>query len=255
LGARTVTAEHVCEHCGAVYRKQYPVGRPQAHYYCGRACQKAATAARNTCTCLTCGRVYPRDTRNKGGYCSLTCYWESLRGKRGHNYDRVPVQCATCGATFEVERGRVGKARYCSYACMGAGQREPKIRKICPVCGKSFEVWPSHERVRYCSHKCHGFAARGEKHPLWKGGRFPFYGSDWHEVRQRIRDRDGYRCQVCGVPESQLTYRLHVHHIIPRGDFNGDLAAANDPTNLISLCRACHRRAESGTVILRPKLV
>ena len=28
------------------------------------------------------------------------------------------------------------------------------------------------------------------------------YGPEWPKIRERIRARDGYRCQVCGIPES-----------------------------------------------------
>ncbi len=68
------------------------------------------------------------------------------------------------------------------------------------------------------------------------------YGADWPRLRDAIRARDGYRCQVCGAPE---TDRAHdVHHITPFRLFSSP-AEANRPENLVTLCRACHRRAEA----------
>jgi DEAD/DEAH box helicase domain-containing protein len=67
------------------------------------------------------------------------------------------------------------------------------------------------------------------------------YGSQWQDIRVSILQRDAYRCQVCGIylPGEQL----HVHHKIPFRTF-GDIRTANHPSNLVSLCPPCHRRAE-----------
>lgn len=67
------------------------------------------------------------------------------------------------------------------------------------------------------------------------------YGPDWSNIRERVRARDGYRCALCGAPE---TNRQHdVHHKIPFRQFpNAD--QANRLENLITLCPSCHRKAE-----------
>ena len=76
------------------------------------------------------------------------------------------------------------------------------------------------------------------------------YGPDWDKVREAIRARDGYRCRKCGAGEPPG--RAHdVHHIRPFREFgyvrdvNRNDRLANDPENLLTLCRACHQRAES----------
>ena len=81
------------------------------------------------------------------------------------------------------------------------------------------------------------------------------YGSTWERQRNLVRARDEYRCQVCGVPE---TNRSHdVHHKTPFRAFVSQLGAsggvltasfyelANHADNLITLCPNCHRRAET----------
>ena len=67
------------------------------------------------------------------------------------------------------------------------------------------------------------------------------YGPGWNRLREVVRARDGYRCQVCGAPENG---RQHdVHHKIPFRAFPS-AADANRMDNLITLCPACHRQAE-----------
>lgn len=68
------------------------------------------------------------------------------------------------------------------------------------------------------------------------------YGPGWTALAHQIRTRDGYRCQACGAPEQG---RAHdVHHKIPLRTFIS-LQEANNPANLVTLCPACHHRAES----------
>jgi len=67
------------------------------------------------------------------------------------------------------------------------------------------------------------------------------YGPNWASQRDQARARDGYHCQICGVPE--LGRAHDVHHKIPFRTF-ASYRQANQLTNLITLCRPCHRRAE-----------
>jgi DEAD/DEAH box helicase domain-containing protein len=68
------------------------------------------------------------------------------------------------------------------------------------------------------------------------------YGPNWQEQRRRVRERDGYRCQNCGVREDGAEH--HVHHKTPFKQFHNYLQA-NHPSNLTTLCPSCHRLAET----------
>jgi DEAD/DEAH box helicase domain-containing protein len=82
-------------------------------------------------------------------------------------------------------------------------------------------------------------------HMLWTSGPND-YGPDWDKIRQRVLNRDGNRCQVCGV--EGLGKSLHVHHLQPFRSFTSR-ETANQLQNLITLCPTCHRLAETNVRI------
>lgn len=77
------------------------------------------------------------------------------------------------------------------------------------------------------------------------------YGPNWQHVRQKVLDRDGHRCTICGA-EAKPGQGLHVHHKRPFREFgyipgqNEHYIEANKPDNLVTLCPSCHRQAEAG---------
>lgn len=72
------------------------------------------------------------------------------------------------------------------------------------------------------------------------------YGPHWERIRQAVRQRDQFRCQVCGLLESGKAH--HVHHKTPLRSFHS-LEEANRMENLITLCPNCHKIAESNVKI------
>lgn len=75
----------------------------------------------------------------------------------------------------------------------------------------------------------------GCKNVNWKNGisKEP-YGRGWtNALKESIRLRDNYKCQICGILQEECNVALTVHH--------KDAVKTNlDPNNLISLCRKCH---------------
>jgi DEAD/DEAH box helicase domain-containing protein len=76
------------------------------------------------------------------------------------------------------------------------------------------------------------------------------YGPSWPAASRAARARDGGRCRQCGAPEREG--RVHdVHHLRPFREFgyvageNRHDVQANALDNLITLCAACHHRAEA----------
>ncbi|RPI96348.1 MAG: DEAD/DEAH box helicase, partial [Chloroflexi bacterium] len=72
------------------------------------------------------------------------------------------------------------------------------------------------------------------------------YGPGWSKIRDRVRARDKYTCQVCGTVE---TTRQHdVHHKTPFRAFTSFIEA-NRLENLVTLCHSCHRQVEQNVRI------
>lgn len=59
------------------------------------------------------------------------------------------------------------------------------------------------------------------------------------QLKDKIRVRDNFICQLCGIPELELTRNLHIHHI----DYNKKNCEEN---NLIALCYSCHPKVNYG---------
>lgn len=83
----------------------------------------------------------------------------------------------------------------------------------------------------------------GSEHKNWEGGEFP-YGEGWNDAkREAVRERDGYECVECGVPQTEHREKfdcaLHVHHIQPARSFENP-SKRNSTANLVTLCIPCH---------------
>lgn len=75
----------------------------------------------------------------------------------------------------------------------------------------------------------------GENNPQWRGGiSFEPYGLEFNnDLKEKIRERDNWTCQECGIHQDNLDEHLCIHHI----DYD---KKNNSEDNLISLCRSCH---------------
>lgn len=72
----------------------------------------------------------------------------------------------------------------------------------------------------------------GENSSLWRGGTDKTYPSEFNEeLRYFIRERDKFKCRVCGIP---IEDRNHPVHHIDADKYN------NDEDNLITVCLVCH---------------
>lgn len=55
---------------------------------------------------------------------------------------------------------------------------------------------------------------------------------DYGQLKNRVLNRDGWKCQCCGSRKD-----LHVHHLVRRSQLGPDALE-----NLMTLCSGCHRR-------------
>jgi hypothetical protein len=78
---------------------------------------------------------------------------------------------------------------------------------------------------------------KNKGNPNWRGGisRLPYAFDFTKELKELIRYRDGFKCQLCGAPQEEFDKRLPIHHI----DYDKE---NTDPKNLITLCGRCNSK-------------
>ena len=100
---------------------------------------------------------------------------------------------------------------------------------------------PSHEFIFACVDICNSNSGsfkigehRSPKTEYERTYDISSYPLGWNKIyKENIRLRDGYKCQVCGVPETECKKNLSVHHInYKKNDIRKE--------NLVSLCNRCH---------------
>lgn len=92
-------------------------------------------------------------------------------------------------------------------------------------------------------------APSGEDHHLWKenSSSAKYYGSSWYRQKKKVRERDGNECRLCGEnTKSEYNLRPDIHHITHSKywDVEEEHEKMNHSSNLISLCKKCHKRTE-----------
>lgn len=90
------------------------------------------------------------------------------------------------------------------------------------------------------------FGRCGADNPRWIDGSSPerqrlYAQSFWKVLAKTVYERDGYKCQRCGVPHCK-GHRLHAHHILP---WAGHPDTRFDLTNITTLCSECHHWVHS----------
>lgn len=228
MTARTVTAAEPPlppEHCITVHHTPRAAGAVRAMHRLG-AGERSGDDMTDTRDCHWCGSTIERapsrfinqrtGEEHQHHFCDKGCRseWEAenFTGEAHPNYDggKVEVECEWCGDTVRKKPCKADSVdrHFCDHDCQGK--------------------WLSENVV-------------GEDHHRWKGGGQPYYGTGWNRARAESRERDGYKCQYCGISEEDLPYELDVHHKTPVREFD-DPSDAHTLENLVTLCRSCHRR-------------
>jgi len=195
--------------------------------------------------------------------CSVECKYAFRRGRKspkqtGINHPRWTGSrfCKVCGKEL-FERYQRRKQNCGSEKCAHivrsqahAGSRNGRWlggQVFCKQCGIEI-TRTSRLRATFCSRACGGKwnseNKSGANSHAWKGGKRigvdEAYPPEWTPaLRRSIRKRDGLKCTICQTNDSVLD----VHHI----DKNKDNC---HPSNLITLCRSCHRRVDGGSLQL-----
>lgn len=155
-----------------------------------------------------------------------------ISGKNNPNFKHgktlIKNYCKECGKIICY------KSIYCD-RCKCSGERGSnyidgrKNRKhYCKTCGNEVVNYKS----TYCKNCYH---LKGNEHWNWQGGiSFEPYPPTFNQqLKDRIRVRDNFICQLCGVPELECDRRLTIHHI----DYDKQNCKED---NLTSLCCSCN---------------
>ena len=126
------------------------------------------------------------------------------------------------------------------------------------MCEKPVKRRPSQLRSEhvFCSSDCQyewlSETFTGDGHPNWRGGSNPNYGPGWRRAKRAALERDDHKCVLCEATKAELGRNPDVHHVVPvRAFVETPVTTERDAhylENLVSLCIACHRRAEFGRV-------
>lgn len=115
------------------------------------------------------------------------------------------------------------------------------VEITCVQCGR--QTKRSRYRVRaterqFCSEACYHAWCSGPNNYAWNGGTaFEPWGPEFTKaLRERVRERDGFSCRLCGAPQDGK--KLSVHHV----DYDKH---NNNIDNLVALCNRCHVKTNS----------
>lgn len=188
------------------------------------------------------------------------------------------IACEQCGKEFHAFPSQ--RRRFCSAACKNTRQSDtfsgtghPRWKDkshTCTQCGKVFQRIRTTKDLKgcgvFCSSRCwydwNSQNLVGPQCPRWRGGKERYYGPNWNHQAEAARKRDNNSCRICGSKRPPRGKRsLDVHHVRPFKSFayvvgeNDHYLAANDLTNLVTLCRVCHKKVEAGRLAVQPFLL
>lgn len=249
-----------CLFCGDSFETYLNVIEKGNGKFCSKTCANSARTEKVECVCLTCGEKFLRKPgyikRGLGKYCSKKC-----KRKDATKLTSVTRECAYCKTPFSTypNKNKAGHGKYCSKGCFHNDTRK-RVERRCEACDLPFQVRPNSTR-KFCSLSCAYSKLSGENSPHYRGGSIGGYrGPNWTTQRKLAYERDGRKCQHCGVIKNKNGRKCSVHHIV-KYRFYKELYGrygylpANDLLNLITLCDTCHAKAEHGKIpIQRPLL-
>lgn len=255
-----------CADCGKLLYTS-PHSLPAAQRRC-RDCRRLASAQRPAVSCETCCASFT-PSNNRQRFCSRTCFAR----RAGQVVDRAGRTCEVCGATY---RANHADQRACSRSCGVTLRRTvtrsfptappskgplhgppvpkkekpaPSVRVFFPYCSVCNASFATPYTVSTCSDTCAEEKKRKDRR-LAKDRRRALMRDAFvsNVYRQKIYERDRWRCQLCDKPVRRNAVTPHplaptLDHIVP-------LAAGgtHEPSNCQLAHYICNSRKGASAV-------
>lgn len=218
-------AFRACANCGSQFAGRF------ASLFCGDRCTgmawRRSRRDQKVGACAHCGTSLI-GTAHKTKYCGPSC---RVAGYEASRRTAKAAACMRCGSSLA---GKKGGAKYCSPLCCQKAKSGPKPR--CAICNSAITAA---KQMTYCSAACRGEGTRAYNaisSARRRGATADRFSST------TVFDRDGWRCQICGVstPQSRRGTR---HHNAPELDHIVALknGGQHSLTNTQCACYACNR--------------
>ena len=163
------------------------------------------------------GKVVSLETRKKLSLAN--------KGKpRLHKHKQETCMCRTC----LLKRGIVWNKGLTK-------ETSEKVRKAAEKRkGQTWDIIYGPKKAKIIKEK-QSKRVSGSNNPSWRGGisKLPYSYEFNEKLKNQIRERDNYCCQICKESENGVGHS--VHHI----DYDKD---NSNKLNLITLCKVCHNR-------------
>lgn len=207
-----------CRRCQDIRRKQLIKGKNNPNFKDGRTLKKNC--------CLDCEKVL-NGYRNKR--CS-SC--ENIRRFKGKTYENIMGK-------EKAQKIRVLR----SIALKGKPKTIEHRKNLSNACKGRLSAFKGHHHTKESKKQL----------SLSRGGTgIPYENTEYgvgfdNNLKEHVRFRDKYKCQICGCSRLENERQLDVHHI----DYD---KRNNSIRNFISLCRSCHMKTNTNRNHWKKKL-
>ncbi len=245
-----------CPHCATAIPRKAAGGRDKR--FCDATCAnrwkaERQKALRPTRKCEHCSIEFQRRGMGNGKdalrFCSRDCSFANQKARVKRDPAKTPSpdrECRTCGGVFSHPRGGIA---YCSATCRPSYVSPAlKVTRPCEGCGVTVVGTKAKRWCKTCLRKRGRNTTRRLRKHRQRAARF---GVAYEPINvMRLFDRDGWRCQVCGVktPKAKRgTFDVNapeMDHRIPMAMGGGHVW-----DNVQTCCRSCNINKGAHTVV------
>jgi hypothetical protein len=210
---------------------------------CG--CLQKESKAKEVVVCLNCNKRFSAYKKENRKFCSVEC-------KNEYNLRKyIKRECKNCGKVFFIRKSTLNtnaSGNFCCRTCYNIYQKTLIKEKNNNCSGRwlpcaecELPVWVIKSREKeykkhFCSVRCrtlfYSKELSGENNSNWRGGHVGRKGN-FSSIKTRHFSGNIF-CALCGKLKN-----LHIHHIVPYRHTQD-----NSLSNLIPLCKSCHRKVE-----------